>query len=345
MSELVGYFSGKERLEVHLILYGIKRDMFYTVPDSVMIHKPSFEFNNDYRTFYTLKTVLFLREKIKQIDPDTILSFGEQWNNMVLISTKGLKYPVYVSDRCQPDKSIGRMHDFLRKMLYPGASGIIAQTSKAKEIYLQQYRHSNIEVIGNPIRSVNGSSDQPQKKENIVLTVGRLIKTKHHDELIKLFAAINKPDWKLVIVGGDALKQNHKSRLQHLIQELGVEKSVLLEGYQTEIDSYYKKSKLFAFASSSEGFPNVIGEAMSAGLPVVAFDCVAGPSDMIEDRENGYLIPLFDFKTFENRLKALMEDESLRQYMGGKAKCSIKKYSVDKVGEKYYQFINQSLNS
>lgn len=338
MSELAGYFSGKEKTEIHLVLYGIKRDVFYSVPDSVIIHRPEFEFNNNYRTFYTLRTLFFLRSKIKEIDPHTILSFGEQWNNMVLLSAIGLNYPVYVSDRCQPDKSIGRFHDFLRKKLYPRAEGIVAQTALAKEIYQRQFHNPNIQVIGNPIRSVSDAGNGRQK-ENIVLSVGRLIETKHHDELIKLFVNIDRPDWKLVIVGGDALKQNRMEQLQSLIRQLGAEDKIYMAGYREDVDSYYRKSKLFAFTSSSEGFPNVIGEAMSAGLPVVAFDCIAGPSDMIEDGDNGFLIPLFEYDTFEKKLRLLMENEDMRVKMGEKAKKSIRRYSVKSVADKYYQFL------
>jgi hypothetical protein len=80
----------------------------------------------------------FLRKKVKNIDPDTILSFGEYWNNLVLLSLYGLKYPVYISDRSQPDKDLGRVQNRLRDLLYPKAAGFIAQTSKAKEICLNK---------------------------------------------------------------------------------------------------------------------------------------------------------------------------------------------------------------
>ena len=72
---------------------------------------------------------------VKVIQPHSILSFGELWNNLVLISLIGLKYPVYISDRCKPDKSFGLFQHLLRKWLYPLASGMIAQTEKANEIY------------------------------------------------------------------------------------------------------------------------------------------------------------------------------------------------------------------
>jgi GalNAc-alpha-(1->4)-GalNAc-alpha-(1->3)-diNAcBac-PP-undecaprenol alpha-1,4-N-acetyl-D-galactosaminyltransferase len=337
MSELAHYFCEKAECEVHLVLYGLTREIFYEIPANIIIHKPAFEFDNSKRTWNTIKTLWFLRTKFKTIQPDTILSFGELWNNFVLLTTIGLNYPVYISDRCQPDKSLGKLHDSLRKLLYPRAKGIIAQTQIAKEIYSNQFKHNNIEVIGNPIRAVQ-LNDQIEK-ENIVLSVGRLIKSKQHDELIKLFVKINKPNWKLVIVGDDALKQNNMSKLKVLIKELNAEENIILAGKQNDVDTYYLRSSIFAFTSSSEGFPNVIGEAQSAGLSVISFDCIAGPSDLIKNNQNGYLIPLNNYEKFEEKLLYLMESDEERIRLGDNAKKTISEFEATKIADKFYNFI------
>ena len=92
--------------------------------------------------------------------------------------------------------------------------------------------------------------------------------------------------------------------MRRIIADNNAEDKVFLEGKQADVETYYFKSKVFAFTSSSEGFPNVIGEAMSARLPVIAFDCIAGPSEMIKDNENGFLIPLFNFGQFRRNWKS-----------------------------------------
>lgn len=340
MSELATYFSSKETLELHLILYGITREVFYSVPGSVTVHKPSFRFNNGLRLFSTLRTLAYLRSVVKKISPDAVLSFGEYWNSFVLIALAGLKYPVYISDRCQPDKSFGFFHDMLRRRLYTRSAGVIAQTVKAGEIYHAQALNTNIRVIGNPIRNI--PPDRNTGRENIILTVGRLIDTKHHDRLTELFLSIPDPRWKLVIVGYDHLKQNISVRLQKIIAENNAEARVSLEGKRADVDAYYLKSKVFAFTSSSEGFPNVIGEAMSAGLPVVAFDCIAGPSEMINHCKSGFLVPLFDYELFRERLITLMEDSDLRENFGRQARKDILKYSIENIGEQYIDFMKLS---
>ena len=337
MSELANYFAGKEHVSVHLVLYGKEPETFYQLKNNIIIHRPSAVFKDKFRTWHTFKRLFYLRKEIQNIRPDTVLSFGEYWNSFVLLALFGLKYPVFVSDRCQPDKSLGIIHDKLRKILYPRAKGVIVQTNVAKEIYKKILPKANIHVIGNPIRSI--PVDHTIKKENIVLSVGRLISSKHHDELIKLFVKINAPGWKLFIVGGDAQKQKNFDKLNVLINELNAKDKVVLTELRKDVDNFYKKSKIFAFTSSSEGFPNVIGEAMSAGLPVVAFDCVAGPSEMIEDGKTGYLVSLFDYDTFEKRLGDLTLDEALQKEFGKKGQQKIKEFSVNKISEKFYQTI------
>lgn len=337
MSELASFFAQKAYIDLHLILYGKNPSVFYSLPQNMTLYKPDFDFIDRYRLWFTLKSFWFLRNLIKKIQPDSILSFGEYWNSFVLIALLGIKVPVFISDRCQPDKQFSSFHTMLRRWLYPQATGIIVQTDKAREIYSEQFMHRRIALIGNPIRKVIRTVDINQ--ENLILTVGRLIQTKHHNRLVKIFSRLNSTDWKLIIIGGNALKQNNFSLLQKMIEDLGLKDKVLLTGELNDVDIYYLKSKIFVFTSSSEGFPNVIGEALSAGLPVVSYDCIAGPSDMITDGENGFLVPVFDDNLFLKRLQLLIDDEERRQKMSAIAPASIERYSGEKIGEQYLDFI------
>lgn len=339
MSELAGYMASDSQNEIHLVLYDSTREIFYPVAGGIIVHQPDFAFKHRLKLPSTLRTMYFLRKTVADISPTTFLSFGELWNSFVMISLIGLNVPVYISDRCSPVKRFDLMHDILRRLFYPRSKGIIVQTSLARDIYTKQFRHKNIRVIGNPIRSI---SSDIENRENIVLTVGRFIKSKNHDRLIEMFIDIELTGWKLVLIGYDHLGQSNSNLLQQIINRRSAKDRVLLLGKQSDVDYYYRKSKIFAFTSDSEGFPNVIGEAMSAGLPVVAFDCMAGPSEMISNDINGYLIPLYDYDSFRNKLESLMKDEELRTRLGGKAREDIKRFAIDKVGKEYLDFVLES---
>lgn len=342
MSELINGFIRNHHAEVHVILYGNGREVFYEIDPSAIVHKPEFDFDNGHRFLSTIRTLAYLRKEISRISPTSVLSFGNLWNTFVLLSCVGKTTPIFISDRGKPTFKAGRFQEFLKKCLYPKAAGIIAQTQKAHEIYKEMFPKSNYAVIGNPIRNIAISAGNV--RENIVVSVGRLIKTKHYDRLIKLFLELDRQDWKLIIVGGDAQGQNNMVKLQAQLAELGNPTNIELAGMQKDVEAYLLKSKIFAFTSSSEGFPNVVGEAMSAGLPVISYDCVAGPSDMIEEGENGYLVPVFDDELFKQRLLELMDDEEKREKMGRRAKDSIRRFEVEKIVDDFYSFITQNKN-
>jgi glycosyltransferase involved in cell wall biosynthesis len=341
MSLLANNFSKKKNTEIHLVLTGIHRDIDYPLNDSVVVHRPSFTFKNSRRSLDTLRTMWFIRTTIKMIDPDTILSFGEMWNNLVLLSLGGLSYPVYISDRSQPDKDLGRLQNFLRRKLYPSAAGFIAQTGHAADVCRRKNWNSNIAVIGNPVRTI--SNEGGIEKENLVLFVGRFIPTKHVDRLIRIFAAIDAPGWRLEIVGWDANYLTLSKDYQKLIKELDAENKISLEGERKDVDRYFNRAKIFAYTSSSEGFPNVIGEALSAGLPVVTYDCIAGPADMIRAGENGFLIPQFDDETFREKLNLLMGNKQLCTRMGETGRITIREYDVEGIVDRFFKFITQDI--
>ena len=337
MATLVNGFVRMYGEEIHLILYGSEREVFYGVDPRVIIHKPEFPFDNGHRKLSTIRTFFYLRKKIKRIRPSSVLSFGCFWNSFVLLATFGLRIPVYVSDRSSPKKPYSRGQAALRRYLYPRAKGVIAQTSIAKQICSMFYRNANTTVIGNPVNNLETS--EVYEQDNIIVSVGRLIDTKNYDRLIKLFHELDRPDWTLVIVGGDAQKQNRMQELKKQIESYGNPTNIVLVGTQKDVTSYLKRSKIFAFTSSSEGFPNVIGEAMSVGLPVVSYNCVAGPSDLVEDGKTGFLVETFDDDTFKKRLSELLDDEELRMRMGKQAKQKIKEFSPDEIIRRFHEFI------
>ena len=335
MSILADEFSKFSYIELHIILYGIKPEIFYSLPKKINIHKPSFEFNSSRRFLSTIKRMIFLRKKFKEIEPTSILSFGERWNNFVLIAGLKLNLSFYISERAQPNLSLGFFHDSLRKWLYPKAKKIILQTKYAKSYYEKKY--DNISVIENPIKTIESKNNI--KRENNILMVGRFVESKNHDKLITIFSKINKPNWNLVLLGDNAQGQKNKQRLEKLASDLNIKNRVIFLGKQKYVDDYYLKSKIFAFTSSSEGFPNVIGEAMSAGLPIVSYDCIAGPSEIIKDNEDGFLIPLFDDIFFQKKLEELMGNEELRVRMGNKARENIKRFSTKQIACKFLETI------
>jgi len=338
MSLIIREFDSYDMLELHLVLFGRSREIIQPIPDSVNVHKPNWKFKNERRSWHTVKTIFFLRKKIKAISPDTLLSFGEMWNNLVLLSTVGLATPIFVSDRSKPDKNLGLIQNALRDYLYPRAAGFIAQTEKAAQVAKEQSWNRNIAVIGNPVSLIELGSHE----ENEVLTVGRLIATKNIDRLMEMFQEVNQNGkWKLIVVGGNAKKKNLLEQYSGTIEKKGWKEHIQLLGEKNEVTSFYQRAKIFAFTSTSEGFPNALAEAMAAGCACIAYDCVAGPSDIIDDGVNGFLIQVGDEVEYKKKLQLLMEDEGLRKHFGKVAREKMKQFEAGKIARRFYEFITE----
>ena len=131
----------------------------------------------------------------------------------------------------------------------------------------------NITTIYNPcdIKRVQMLSAEQQElhRGKYILGVGRLSKQKRFDVLIKAFHQSNAKNYKLVILG----EGNQRTELEKLIVELNLTDSVIMPGFVSNPYPWYKGAKLFVLSSDSEGFGNVIVEALACGLPVISTDC------------------------------------------------------------------------
>ena len=178
-------------------------------------------------------------------------------------------------------------------------------------------------------------------REKTVLAVGRLHEVKRFELLIRLFAALHRqfPDWKLRIVG----EGEERGRLEAAIKELHAENYVNLTGKKDAagVEEEMLRASVFAMTSRSEGFPFVLLEAQSCGLPVVAFDVRVGPGFVVQDGVNGYLAADMVYEDFCEKLASLIKDEELRRKMSDAAIAHAAEFSREKVGEMWYSLIGE----
>ena len=197
-----------------------------------------------------------------------------------------------------------------------------------------------MKIIGNPVPSID-LGQAPSGRS--ILSVGRLIKTKNMNRLVEIFTKTQNsfPEWQLYIVGGNAAGGHVFEELKKQVEALEAQENVFLEGERKNVYDYLRRSEIFAFTSTSEGFPNALAEAMSAGLAVIAYDCMAGPSDLIDDGVNGFLIPEGDEDLFNAKLMELMASEAVRKSFGAAAKEKMKNFQDEKIASTFFKFITE----
>jgi glycosyltransferase involved in cell wall biosynthesis len=186
------------------------------------------------------------------------------------------------------------------------------------------------------VRIPNTAREMPGPKADLasrtVLAAGRLTPQKGFDLLIPAWAKIagDHPDWRLRICG----RGTQEEELRALVAEHGLEDVVTLPGPQ-DMSVEMAEASIFALSSRFEGFPLILLEAMSKAMAVVAFDCPTGPGDIIDDHENGLLVPEKDVDALAAALSEMMADEDLRRHCAPRAAQTAHEYTMEVVGPRW----------
>lgn len=191
--------------------------------------------------------------------------------------------------------------------------------------------NNNIIQIYNP--SSIQASEMPNLSIKRFIAVGRLDEQKGFDKLIEIWKNVNKtlPDWQLDIYGSGPL---HES-LNACIQRMNLQDCIHLKGTTQDLKKEYLNAAGLIMTSRYEGFPLALIEAQSCGLPIIAFDCNYGPSEIITDDTNGFLIPMDNKNLMEYRIIELAQNLNLRSAFSIQAKNDSMRFTPSFIIEKW----------
>jgi glycosyltransferase involved in cell wall biosynthesis len=175
----------------------------------------------------------------------------------------------------------------------------------------------------------------------VAIAAGRLVPVKGFDLLVPAFGAVVRrhPEWRLRIFGGGRPFRFHA--LRRIVFEHELYNEVLLMGRTDRLGEEMARASLFVLSSRFEGLPMVIIEAMSKGLPVVAFDCPTGPREMIDDGVDGTLVPEGDVAALGEAICELIADPARRRRYGAAALEKARSYDVDVIGRQWEELLGE----
>jgi glycosyltransferase involved in cell wall biosynthesis len=184
----------------------------------------------------------------------------------------------------------------------------------------------NMEVIPNAVHFFPETTSSCDRKKAIA--VGRLAYEKGFDQLIEAWKPVYEkyPEWELNIFGGGDQEEN----LRRLISENNLESVVKIHPPSKDIYSQYLEHSLMLFPSRYlEALPMVLIEAMSCGVPVIAFDAPCGPKDILTDGQDGFLVEADNKAALSEKICQLIASDELRKSMGKSARETSLKYSEE----------------
>lgn len=183
------------------------------------------------------------------------------------------------------------------------------------------------------------SVKEEKSSDNLIIFIGRLVRMKRVDILLKAFKIVNSriPNSKLIIVGDGPLK----FCLMELARFLNIENSVDFLGFVSEEEKIrlLKKATVLVLPSVLEGFGLVILESLASGTPVITSD-MEGPKDIITNGVDGFLTKPLDVKEVAEKIQYILEHRDIAMGMGLRGKQKVhEKYSWDKTVDKINNII------
>ena len=179
--------------------------------------------------------------------------------------------------------------------------------------------------------------------ESVIIVVGRMSREKGHADLLQAIGMLVRqpglPKFRVVLVGDGP----ESARLAELRSSLGIEDRVVMTGFQRDVAPYYALATIFALPSHSEGSPNVVLEAMSAGLPIAATS-VGGVPEILDNGTTGLLVTARDPKEMAEAITRLLTSKELRQKLGSAARRKVESdYTFSAYKRALTQFYVQTL--
>jgi len=234
---------------------------------------------------------------------------------------------------------IGKMNLFFIRYLYPKADLLVSKSYGMKKDIQNLFNFENPHiVINNPydIREILKHSNQEitefdfNKNKKYLISVGRLIKLKRHYDSIEVLLKL--PEKVELIILGDGTEREN---LIKLTKKLNLEKRVHFLGQVKNPYKYMKKADIFISCSESEGFPNVLVEAMICGIPIISSDCISGPREILGNNKYGLLFNVGDKIALLNNIKLLLNNIDIYDKYIQKAKKRSLDFRIEIILPKY----------
>lgn len=281
-----------------------------------------------------IKSLFFLKRYLRKNHFNYILGIGTYLNILLALSKNNRAATKIIGCEHSYFFSVSFFWVLLRKMFYRKLSALVSLTNE--DLKNLKELNKNTFVIPNSLSfSIMKQATLKNKK---IIALGRISFEKGFDLMLDAFSELCKINnsWILELRGNGS--EDEKNKL--LVKKHKMEGKVKLLPATNDVISAYMDASIYLMTSRFEGLPMVLLEASECGLPMIAYNCKTGPSEIIQDGENGFLIPCYDKKIMVEKLNMLCNDFELRRRMGEKAKQLAKRFDRDTICKKWIDLFN-----
>jgi glycosyltransferase involved in cell wall biosynthesis len=285
-----------------------------------------------YRRRLHARNVARLSERFRAV-PDGFVIVGQIWAMQWVAEADtrhlrviGMSHESYEASRGLVPTAAGSTR-YQRIMRYYPAVDHVLFLTEADARKFERDGLCSVGVMHNPLRV--WPQEVSSLSEPVVAAVGRLEVEKRYDRLLEAWATVSArhPDWRLRIYGDGS----QRPALTRQIGDLGLGGTAQLMGTTDDVVGALQRASVFVLSSEQEGLPLVMAEAMSCGVPCVAFDCAPGIREIIRADEDGLVVRNRDVPALADSIGRLIEDDVLRRRMGATARENIARFRLDRI--------------
>lgn len=349
-------------LDIHLVL--LHNTIEYEIPAGQKVHLLSKSTSSNPILNILKIPLLAWRYKrfLKKNDIHTSFSFLPRPNFIALFTRLwGYRGRIIISERqytsyhYKQNTLAAKTGGLLVKWLYPKADTIVCNSQAIVADLQRNFGvQSQFAVVHNPVDLAlidkHWTTASGPGPVFTFITIGRLSREKNHALILKACAQLPAMGYRMQIVGKGPLQEE----LLANIHALGLQDRVSLEPHTHNPFAMMGGAHCFILSSDTEGFPNALLEAMACGLPVIATDCKAGPSDLLRPGADasdsvdtltkcayGILVPPGNEKILAQAMQLMMEDAVLRHQYAQKSKERSNDFAVEKIVKAFTTILEQ----
>ncbi|MBF8457252.1 glycosyltransferase family 4 protein [Kaistella sp. G5-32] len=284
-----------------------------------------------------------LKRVLKEVKPDVIIScsYGPDFYFLPFLDTQIPKIKEFHSSRYFYASAPKPFKTKLLQQLTLVAEKKYDALVVLNESERQFYNNKNINVIPNPAEISGVRADLTSKK---ILAAGRISPVKNFGDLIDAFARIANDDteWELHFFGEDYI--GTQATLEKKITEYGLQTQIKFMGIAPDLKVKMQDYSIYAMTSESECFPMVLLEALSLGMPVISYDAPTGPQHILINNEDSFLVPYKNLDIFTEKLREMIQTDSLRQQMAAKGRENVQRFGIEIVMQQWTNLFISLIN-
>jgi glycosyltransferase involved in cell wall biosynthesis len=284
------------------------------------------------KLLYTPYSVYKLRNLLKNSGITHIVSFHDYSNLLNILLKKIFNYQAITSERRYSKHYFGNRNRYMQyflKFVFNNSDVVIVNDIDIERSLRKDYQiTSKIEVLNNLVKSsfVDNFQKNSSKSQLTFITIGRLTDEKNTKDILYAFSRLKYKNIKLQIIGDGP----NRNILENLSIELKIKEQVEFIGQTNDIYKYLRSADVFVFTSLTEGFPNVILEAMLSGLPIISYQFKAGITSILDNGKYGFLVTNGNIKKFADTMEKFINDQELIKKYSLLSLNRIRKYTDEK---------------